>query len=283
MLSIVIPTYHRNDLLELCLECLSPNKQTLDIKDYEVIVTDDGKVSNAQQLVESKFPWCKWVQGPQVGPASNRNNGAKQSKGNWIVFIDDDCLPDANILFEYKRLIKENPNIEVFEGCIKADRAQKRFDEESPLNLYGGGYMWSCNIMVSKNVFYKMNGFDEGFPHAAMEDVDFAKRIQQADFKIVFADKAFVVHPYRRIKGFKFVKNKHESYVYLLRKNKVFREGFSFKKVTEVYLRDSYKVLKNCLKYKFRGFLFKIITVNYNYFLKLKYIFSDSKNNQITG
>src|SRR5882762_3404290 len=93
LISVVIPTYHRNDLLARCLERLAPGRQTIDASRYEVTVTDDSKTSTAEAMVREQFPFATWIKGPQRGPASNRNYGARAGKGTWIAFLDDDCVP----------------------------------------------------------------------------------------------------------------------------------------------------------------------------------------------
>lgn len=271
LLSVVIPTYHRNDLLKLCLQSLSPINQTLDIKYYEVIVTDDGKESTAKKIIADEFPWCRWVQGPQRGPASNRNFGASQVKSNWVVFIDDDCLPDENLLLTYKNAIEENPDIKVFEGCIKADREQKRFDEESPVNLTGG-YMWSCNFMVFKKVFNQVGGFDENFPSPAMEDVDLTNTILKNDIEILFLKKAFVIHPWRKLRDISFVKKHHKSFIYYSLKNKEFSKSHSVGMFLKNYLRDCLFIFKNAISFKFRGIFKIILSINYDLILKINYV-----------
>src|SRR5688500_16589114 len=91
--SVVIPTYHRNDLLARCLRQLVPGRQTLDASRYEVIVTDDGRDTTAEAMIRDQFSFVRWVRGPQRGPAANRNNGVKHARGEWVVFTDDDCVP----------------------------------------------------------------------------------------------------------------------------------------------------------------------------------------------
>jgi glycosyltransferase involved in cell wall biosynthesis len=96
LFSVIIPTYHRNDLLAKCLDCLAPGVQTLPADQYEVIVSDDGYESTAQEMIQQNYPWVKWVAGFRKGPAANRNNGAKYATGEWLAFTDDDCLPDPH-------------------------------------------------------------------------------------------------------------------------------------------------------------------------------------------
>jgi GT2 family glycosyltransferase len=216
MLSIVVPTYHRNDLLNECLARIAPEVQQLDVP-YEVIVSDDGRESTAQVLIAEKYSWATWVKGPQKGPASNRNNGARQTKYDWLVFLDDDCLPDDHLLRAYCEAIKQHPDLSVFEGKIYADRERQRFDEESPINLEGGK-LWSCNFCIRKTTFEQLQGFDESFPHATMEDIDFKLRLIHAGETILFTPSAAVCHPWRRIKGWQMYKKRYASYQYLINK-----------------------------------------------------------------
>ena len=271
LLSIVIPTYHRNDLLKLCLESLAPTSQTLNKKFYEVIVTDDGKRSNAKQMIKEQFSWCTWVKGPQIGPASNRNYGANCANNDWIIFIDDDCMPDKNLLLNYKIALEANSEIKVFEGCIKADRPQKRFDEESPVNLTGGN-MWSCNFMISKNIFFKVGGFDENFPSPAMEDMDLRETLKDNDMEILFVEEAFVIHPWRKSRDVSFVKKHHAAYVYYSKKHKKVNEDESILKAFKIYIKNCLFILKNMFKFKFKGFFKHFLNVNYSLFLNLKHV-----------
>jgi glycosyltransferase involved in cell wall biosynthesis len=117
LFSVVIPTRHRNDLLAKCLDRLAPGNQTTSAT-YEVIVTDDGADSTAEAMIQQQYAWAKWVAGPRQGPAANRNNGASYAQGDWLVFTDDDCLPEPNWLETYAEAIATYPQIRAFEGSI---------------------------------------------------------------------------------------------------------------------------------------------------------------------
>lgn len=200
-LSVIIPTYNRNDLLAKCLDNLiAPKQKPIDVF-YEIVVSDDSPTNLAKSFIEQDYPFVKWVEGPKKGPAANRNNAVKFSNGDWLIFTDDDCLPTENWLASYLKMIHTNPEIAVFEGCTKADRPKERFDEESPINTTGN-CLWSCNFAIKKTMFNYLNGFDESFPFAAMEDVDFYSRVK-ATTTILFVKEALVIHPWRRIKPFK--------------------------------------------------------------------------------
>ena len=98
IISVIIPTYHRNELLRKCLDCLKPGAQTLPAEQYEVIVTDDGSKTTAEEMIRDDYPWIKWVAAPRQGPAANRNNGAKYAQSEWFAFTDDVGLPESDWL-----------------------------------------------------------------------------------------------------------------------------------------------------------------------------------------
>jgi len=199
--SVIIPTCHRNDDLARCLERLAPGAQTLLAADYEVIVSDDGRASTAEATVREQFPWARWTQGPRRGPAANRNHGARQARGEWLVFTDDDCLPNAGWLAAYAAAA--TPEATLLEGKTDACGTRDRLDMECPINANGGN-LWSCNFAVRAEVFRVVGGFDEAFPGAAMEDMDLHERLKAAGHRAKFLPEARVLHPWRRRRGLGF-------------------------------------------------------------------------------
>lgn len=198
LLSVVIPTCHRNDLLAECLALLTPAQQSLSAAEYTVIVTDDGVNSTAEAMIAEKFPWVRWIQGPRRGPAANRNNGARAVTAPWIVFTDDDCLPTRDFLRAYAQAIADSPGTLVFEGRTSANRPKQHLLEGAPINPNGGN-LWSCNLAIKADFFRELGGFNEAFPFAAMEDLDFSKRVHQRKAVVQFVPAAEIIHPWRML------------------------------------------------------------------------------------
>jgi GT2 family glycosyltransferase len=194
LISVVLPTYHRNDMLALCLDRLAPGTQTLDAALYEVIITDDGSKTTAEAMVREKYPWARWVAGPKRGPAANRNGAIRHARTEWIAFIDDDCLPEPEWLSAYANAIQ--PGTLVYEGRTVCREPVRWLVEETPVNETGGA-LWSCNMMISRTLFQEMGGFDEAFPFSFMEDVDFRERLTARGIAFPFVADAVVAHPPR--------------------------------------------------------------------------------------
>jgi GT2 family glycosyltransferase len=193
--SVVIPTCHRPDLLARCLESIRPGQENLDAISYEVIVTDDAESETAEALIRSQFPWARWVQGPSRGPAANRNNGARQARGEWLCFMDDDCIAARQWLAAYDRASADE-SIDLMEGQTRIPEVTDNPFQHIVYNRKGGAY-WSCNLAVRRERFLALGGFDEDFTEAAYEDMEFAHRFHAARFQSKFYPEALVYHPVR--------------------------------------------------------------------------------------
>jgi GT2 family glycosyltransferase len=205
-LSVVIPTRHRDGDLATCLEALRPQ---VGPASAEVIVTDDGSESTARAMIEARFPFVRWTEGPRRGPASNRNHGARQARGELIVFVDDDVVPARDFLARYAASI--SPDVDVYEGRTTCEAGIRSPLEHSPVNETGGN-LWSCNLMVRRSFWESFGGFDEDFPFPHLEDTVFRERLQRAGVRVLFVRDAVVDHPPRRLAPPQTLGRYHESF-----------------------------------------------------------------------
>lgn len=89
MISVIIPVYNVENYLEECLD--SVINQTL--KDIEIICVDDGSTDNSANILKEyskKDSRIKIITKENGGQATARNLGIKESKGEYIAFIDSD-------------------------------------------------------------------------------------------------------------------------------------------------------------------------------------------------
>jgi GT2 family glycosyltransferase len=186
-ISVIIPTCDRADRLKECLRRI--------IGSDEVLIADDSRTQDTREMIQRDYKNVLWVQGPRLGPAANRNRGAQASSGDWLVFIDDDCLPSENWLSEIQNEMME---CDVVEGkTICPDKSSHPF--EDVVENLAGNLLWSCNLAVSRSLFERLGGFDEDFLIAGGEDLEFARRLRMSASRIHFAPRAIVYHPVRRM------------------------------------------------------------------------------------
>ena len=197
MISVVIPTAGRDADLRRCLARLAPGAQTLAAEAYDVVVTDDGTPPGVAALA-SEFPWVRVTQGPRRGPAANRNAGARAATGEWVAFVDDDCIPSRGWLGALAAATATTPAPAIVEGRTTCEAGVRSPLEHAPVNETGG-LLWSCNLMVRRRTFLDAGGFDERFPHPHLEDVEFRERARARGLVARFAPDAVVDHPPRRL------------------------------------------------------------------------------------
>ena len=256
MISIIIATCNRKELLISCLSRLLLPGQV----EIEIIVTDDSNDDSAREIVCKMGEQIRYTSGPQSGPAANRNHGATLAKYNWLLFLDDDCLPSWALSDAYRNAISTHKEILIFEGCIMPDRKQKSHIEEAPVNE-NGGYLWSCNFCIHKEVFFdQLNGFDDRFPYAAMEDVDFYYRVKKLGIKTRFVKEAMVIHPWRlQTDLYSVTIKRFRSTLYFLQKHPEKRNEINVRYYLGAFLRSFFgSTLRHSLVFRIDGLLPKM-------------------------
>ncbi len=158
MLSIIIPTLNEEKYLPLLLEEIK--KQ--DFKDLEIIVADAG--SEDKTLEIAKNFGCKIVPGGL--PAKGRNEGAKEARGDTLLFLDGDniYLPPnflKDLLAEFE---KRNLKVASFPIFPKGN-----WFDKIAYGLYNS-WTWlsqkflphaTNSVLVKKEIHEKVGGFDE--------------------------------------------------------------------------------------------------------------------------
>lgn len=190
-ISVVVPTCDRPEPLKRCLAALAPGTQTWTA--FETIVTDDG----ARGADAGAHPNVRFTRGPKRGPAANRNHGARLAAGDWIAFLDDDCVASPGWLAALAEIAAAGKH-DLLEGKVVAAGWTGHPLDERVENM-GGGVFWSCNLAVRREFFFEAGGFDEEFRQPAFEDMEFAARAKRLGARSAFVPGAMVEHPVRRL------------------------------------------------------------------------------------
>ena len=83
--SVIVPTIGRPSLQQ-CVDSLAA--QVCDVP-FEVIVSRAGLTPRSST---ARFPGVRVVREPRPGPAAARNRGVRESSGDVVAFVDDDCV-----------------------------------------------------------------------------------------------------------------------------------------------------------------------------------------------
>ena len=107
-LSIVVPTYNRENYLKECLDSIiNQNYPNL-----EIVITDDNSTDGTEEFCKDyikSYPFIKYVKNikyPQ-GPNGNKNNGLDYCSGEIIgIFDDDDTMVDGALKLMVEKLLE---------------------------------------------------------------------------------------------------------------------------------------------------------------------------------
>jgi len=180
-----------------------------------IIVSDDtsGSISKIQKEYERcgvELKFVKVTEGLTAG--AHRNVGIKISNEYFLLFLDDDVLPDKRWLTEVKNCLQVRsdmvggPSRPLF---IKKTRPPIWWDQVllGPYVAVGNEYIksktsaiWSCNLAVKKSIIENIGYFDETLGprkyarKTHMEDTEFVRRAVRHGLKVVFNPRAVVYH-----------------------------------------------------------------------------------------
>jgi len=207
-LTVVVPTHNRSDVLARALRGLLDQSSSPD--SYEIVVVDDGSTDDTSQIVaraETSDARLRYFRQDNKGPAAARNLGAKEAKGEILLFTGDDCLPDRNLVQEHLRAHEEAGDVGVL-GHVTWHPEVKitpfmRFLESGPQFGFGQigdpenvsiWHFYTANCSIRRHWIEDVGGFDEDFKYAAFEDAELAYRMQQRGLRIVYRPSARSYH-----------------------------------------------------------------------------------------
>jgi glycosyltransferase involved in cell wall biosynthesis len=120
-LSVIICTHNpRQDYLRRTLGALEA--QTLLKEQWEMLFIDNAsKVPLASQWDLSWHPHARHIREDELGLTPARLRGIRESKGELLVFVDDDNVLDADYLQVALKIASDRPYLGVFGGSIRAE------------------------------------------------------------------------------------------------------------------------------------------------------------------
>ncbi|MGQ9626389.1 MAG: glycosyltransferase family 2 protein [Anaerolineae bacterium] len=117
--SVIVTTYNRRKLLRSCIDSLL--SQDYPAEKYEIILVDDGSRDGSGEMVRSVFGGrVRYLYQDNSGWAAARNLGLTQSRGEIVIFIDDDCRVAPDWLTLYEAAYLAHPEVGGVAGRVDA-------------------------------------------------------------------------------------------------------------------------------------------------------------------
>lgn len=216
LVSVVITTYNRSDALLAVLRGLELQTD----HHFEVIVADDGSRPEHQKAIQESIVArslrVTHVWHPDVGFTASRirNRGVAAARGEYIVFLDGDCVPEVDFIARHRLLAQPGFFVNGSRVLLSPDLTNRVVSDGESISgrsvmywvahrLRGHAsklsglvrlpdiglrtnrtFSWkgirSCNFGVWRTDFERVNGFDESFVGWGHEDADFVLRLHNS-------------------------------------------------------------------------------------------------------
>ena len=195
--SVIIPTRNGGARIPGLLAALQLQQAS---RPWEIIVVEDGSHTVAAPLRAT--PEVRVLRQAHRGPGAARNLGAGVAAGEFLVFVDDDCLPQPDWLeemlspFADERVVAVKGAYTTVQDGLVPLFVQAEYEEKygrlarKPYINFVDGY----SAAFRRSVFVATGGFDESFPLASVEDREFSLRLSRGRGLMVFNPRAVVSH-----------------------------------------------------------------------------------------
>lgn len=194
---------------------------------WDLVIVDNGSTDETQQMLRNFSGrdilfFINIFYEPRKGASYARNTGWQKANGKIIVFVDDDCYPQADFVdqiwknFSETRLDYLGGKVLLYDPSDYPITIQLRDTRLilPPGSFIPAGLIHSANLAVQREVLQTLGGFDEmlgaGTPFSC-EDVDLISRASAAGFVGVYDPRPVVFHHHRR-RSDEEVKNLMRSY-----------------------------------------------------------------------
>ena len=208
--SIIILTFNKSSFTYQCLESIL---EYTDIP-YEVIIVDNGSTDDTLELLKRVDNIVQIKNEKNLGFIRGCNEGAKNAKGNYFLFLNNDTVVTKQWLSHLVMTIETNPKCGAV-GCKlvwpngKLQEAGSIIWNDGSASGYGRGddpfkpeysyvreidYCSGACLLVRADLFKKLDGFDERFIPAYYEDADLCLGLQNLGYTIVYQPAVTVYH-----------------------------------------------------------------------------------------
>jgi len=226
--SVIIVNYNSGRFLKQCVDSVFDTKE-----DVEVIVIDNASTDDSVNHLNSAFPDEPRLQvisnSSNLGFANACNAGAQRVSGQYLLYLNPDCILDRNAISEMLNLLKHDPTAGMVGGLLMnpdgeeqgggrravptpwrsfvrafglsrfANRWPKLFfdfhlhQQPLPKQPFEVEAISGACMLVRREALEDVGPLDEGyFMHC--EDLDWCMRFRQKGWKIFFVPTAKIIH-----------------------------------------------------------------------------------------
>jgi GT2 family glycosyltransferase len=201
MVSIIIPTYRREAVLVATVRhCLALSPAPAEVLVVDQTPNHDPETDSALSAwhATGKIRWIR-LQAPSITHAMNQ--GLLLAKMPYVIFLDDDIVPEAELVAAHLSVVAMHDDVLVAGRVIQPwQEGQVPPSISAPFSFFSMQPSWCTefmggNVCVPRQLALDLGGFDENFVSVAYNfEAEFAHRWRQSGRRIRFEPAACLHH-----------------------------------------------------------------------------------------
>lgn len=225
--TVIIPVFNQAALTAQCLRALVGRD------DCEIVVVDDASTDRTPRLLKSHGRKIKVItHTTNRGFAKSCNDGAAAASGDYLIFLNNDTIPQPSWLKALLRFAATHPRAAVVSGKLLFPNNTIQHagvvicQDRYPRHIYTGfpadhpavnksrrfQIVTAACMLVRRKVFEQARGFDAAFRNG-FEDVDFCLRLAARGHEIYYCADS-VVHHLESVSPGRFKRDRHNVALY---------------------------------------------------------------------
>jgi glycosyltransferase involved in cell wall biosynthesis len=197
-LSVIIPVRDGGLAFRRCLQGVTEASPS----STEIIVVADGDTDGSWRVGKEYGAKVLRIPQPQ-GPARARNLGAREARGDVLLFLDADVVIHPDVLRQVEAAFRNDPRLTALFGSYDDQPGENNFLSQYK-NLFHhyvhqtsreeASTFWSGCGAIRRKVFLELGGFDESYRKPCIEDIELGYRMKRAGYRIRLCKELQVKH-----------------------------------------------------------------------------------------
>ncbi len=217
--SIIIPTWNRVELTRQCLTALASNTTNTS---FEVIIVDNGSTDGTQEFLPTLGGDVQLILNKEnLGFAKACNQGARAARGKYLVFLNNDTIPQLGWLSSLVSEVDAHLEVGIVgskllypDGTIQHAGVVRDCQHFLPYHIYKSfahshpavnqrrefQIVTAACLLIRRSLFEEVGGFDEEYVNG-FEDADLCLKVRERGYMVVYQPRSIVVHLESQTRG----------------------------------------------------------------------------------
>jgi glycosyltransferase involved in cell wall biosynthesis len=184
--SVIVPAYNAEAFVVRAVD--SALAQTH--RPLEVLVVDDGSSDQTRKIVAQLPSPVRLIEKENGGPASARNLGASQARGDWLAFLDADdwWFPEK---LRQQLHYAGDPQVGMIH-CLPDHRSEEGPPTLAFADMWDRNWIINSSVLIRRAAFHALGGFNEAKELISVEDYNLWIRVAASDWRIATCPRVLI-------------------------------------------------------------------------------------------